>query len=395
MPISIPTSIAGISVPGAINGPLSLLYGNKYLMSTHSFPRDLGSNPTRNHVIMFTVMVPAPSNKAAVDIIPAVTATTNFVKSVIGNPLTAAENAASGIAGAAGTAITGSKEAINTIIQDPAQTASIIANGATNLADAFMNSKAGSTIIEGLNNLATEPLTRTPGATIALYIPDTVNVQYSASYDNFNMADALGTPYFLAQGATSLLDAFKNDPTNTASGKANAAANDPFVRAGIAKALGGKFGLGNAEDLNALGQFKGGYAENPQTQVLFKKIDFRSFHFDFVLTPHTKEESEAIKKIIYAFKYASAPEFRKNGDQGFSQSLFMTVPDTFKIKFLYNGKENENVNKIGDCVLQSINVDYAPNGWSTFNDGAPVQTRLTLHFQETMLIDKNRIKEGY
>lgn len=394
MPISIPTSIAGISVPGAINGPLSLLYGNKYLMSTHSFPRDLGSNPTRNHVIMFTVMVPAPSNKAAVDLTALGTAARNTINMSSEAVAAAAKSAASGIAGAVGTAITGSKEAINTIIQDPAQAATIIANGAVNTAEAFKNTKAVSTIIEGLNNLATEPLTRTPGATIALYIPDTVNVQYNASYGDFNMADALGTPYFLAQGATSLLDAFKNNP-NTASGKANAAANDPFVRAGIAKALGGKLGLGNADDLNALGQFKGGYAENPQTQVLFKKVNFRSFQFDFVLTPHTKEESEAIKKIIYAFKYASAPEFRKNGDQGFSQSLFMTVPDIFKIKFLYNGKENENVNKIGDCVLESINVDYAPNGWSTFNDGAPVQTRLTLQFQETMLIDKNRIKEGY
>jgi hypothetical protein len=395
MPISIPTSIAGISVPGAINGPLSLLYGNKYLMSTHSFPRDLGSNPTRNHVIMFTVMVPAPSNKAAVDFTALGTAATNVINMSTEGVTAAAKSAASGIAGAVGTAITGSKEAINTFLQDPAQAANLALKGAEYSANALKNSKAGSAIIEGLNNLATEPLTRTPGATIALYIPDTVHVQYSASYDDFNMADALGTPYFLAQGATSLLDAFKNDPTNTASGKANAAANDPFVRAGIAKALGCKFGLGNADDLNALGQFKGGYASNPQTQVLFKKIDFRSFQFDFVLTPHTKEESEAIKKIIYAFKYASAPEFRKNGDQGFSQSLFMTVPDTFKIKFLYNGKENENVNKIGDCVLQSINVDYAPNGWSTFNDGAPVQTRLTLQFQETMLIDKNRIKEGY
>lgn len=394
MPISIPTSIAGISVPGAINGPLSLLYGNKYLMSTHSFPRDLGSNPTRNHVIMFTVMVPAPSNKAAVDFTALGTAATNTINMSADAAAAAAKSAASGIAGAVGTAITGTKEAINTFLQDPAQAAALVLKGAEYSANALKNSKAGSTIIEGLNNLATEPLTRTPGATIALYIPDTVNVQYNTSYDSFNMADALGTPYFLAQGATSLLDAFKNNP-NTASGKANAAANDPFVRAGIAKALGGKLGLGNADDLNALGQFKGGYAENPQTQVLFKKINFRSFQFDFVLTPHTKEESEAIKKIIYAFKYASAPEFRKNGDQGFSQSLFMTVPDIFKIKFLYNGKENENVNKIGDCVLESISVDYAPNGWSTFNDGAPVQTRLTLQFQETMLIDKNRIKEGY
>ena len=60
MPISIPTSVAGISIPGAVNGPLNLLYGNKYDKTNFRFPRDVGSSPTRQHVILFTINEPDP-----------------------------------------------------------------------------------------------------------------------------------------------------------------------------------------------------------------------------------------------------------------------------------------------------------------------------------------------
>ena len=63
MPISIPTNIAGISVPGAINGPLAALYGNKHDLVDLKFPRDLGSNPTRLHVIQFRTLVPKPDSQ--------------------------------------------------------------------------------------------------------------------------------------------------------------------------------------------------------------------------------------------------------------------------------------------------------------------------------------------
>ena len=66
MPISIPTSIAGISVPGTINGPLQLLYGNKFDFTGLKYPRNLGSDSTRSHVIKFTSMRPVPGYKSEI-----------------------------------------------------------------------------------------------------------------------------------------------------------------------------------------------------------------------------------------------------------------------------------------------------------------------------------------
>ena len=94
------------------------------------------------------------------------------------------------------------------------------------------------------------------------------------------------------------------------------------------------------------------------------------------------------------FKYHSAPQIEKNGV--FEQGLYMKVPDAFNIKFYYGNEENRNVHRIGECVLRNVNVDYAGSGqWATFNDGAPNQIKMTLEFLETVIVDKQKINDGY
>jgi hypothetical protein len=41
-----------------------------------------------------------------------------------------------------------------------------------------------------------------------------------------------------------------------------------------------------------------------------------------------------------------------------------------------------------------MEVNYAPNGWSSFESGAPVQTTLSLSFRETQIIDKSKLQKG-
>jgi hypothetical protein len=63
--ISIPTSIGGVSIPGAVvNGPLGSLYQNKFGRTDLQYPRDLQS-ATRGHYVQFTIseIKPATFNK--------------------------------------------------------------------------------------------------------------------------------------------------------------------------------------------------------------------------------------------------------------------------------------------------------------------------------------------
>ena len=75
--------------------------------------------------------------------------------------------------------------------------------------------------------------------------------------------------------------------------------------------------------------------------------------------------------------------------------MFFIPPSTFKIDFLYNGTINKNISRVTESVIESIDVNYAPNGWSAHTNGAPVQTTLTMNFKEIELVDKKKIAQGF
>ena len=62
--VSIPTSIAGVSLPGQLGniarGPLSTLYGGPGV-STFNYPRDLATDATKSHYVKFGIseIIPA------------------------------------------------------------------------------------------------------------------------------------------------------------------------------------------------------------------------------------------------------------------------------------------------------------------------------------------------
>lgn len=352
--ISIPDQVSKFvndNAPDAAKGPLSSLFGNNYTKTNFRYPADLGSNPARKHSIVFTVkkaIPPSAGDLAGVG--------------------TALSSAASNVSGA------------TTDVLNKQGQAALDKLGA-----------AGKDLGTAITPFTKTAVNRTNGSTIALYIPDSVNVSYSNAYDSdVSLSKSLGTPYFLAQGAASLIDAFKNQGDMTVSGMASTVANDPYARS----ALAGVAGKLTGTDLSRLAVNQLGKAQNPQLQVLFRGVDFRQFQFDFVFTPYSEAESKTIKEIIKTFKMAAAPKITSNGV--FSQGLFLEIPETFDIDFYYGSSINYNVPKIGECVITDITVDYSPNGWSTFNDGSPTQIKMTLKLQETVIVDKTRIEnEGF
>ena len=338
MPISIPTSIGGISAPGALTGPLAKLYQNNFAFTQLNYPRNLAADATRRHVIKFTTLIPDPSY-------------TNT-----GDAVAAGKKTSSGIA-TVGKAVGGA------VVQGySAGTTEAAANSLSKSNAEGGVQKAIEGISEGFQALTASDVKRKPDKQIALYVPDTVNVSYNANYDDLSLAGLLGKPYFLAQAGVSLFDKYKN-----AKGTGydiekiiNSVGDDPYVRSLIGTKLGGEQG-------GALAAAAVGQALNPQLQVIFRGIGFRSFQFDFVMTPYSQQEALAIQKIVKAFKLAAAPRVQTNAV--FGKGLFFDVPDRFKIEFLYNGQKNLNVHSIAECVLENINVDYAPLGWATFGDG--------------------------
>ena len=70
----------------------------------------------------------------------------------------------------------------------------------------------------------------------------------------------------------------------------------------------------------------------------------------------------------------------------------------FDLDFLFNGLPNNNINKVAPSVITGLDINYAPNGFSTHSDGSPVQIQLTINFKETKLVDRSGqygVSNGY
>ena len=300
--ISIPSSIGGVAIPGSIiNGPLGALFGNKYNVDNMKYPRDLES-ATRGHIVKFNINEVQP---------------VGYQEGKEYN----LKSAGSGI--------------VNSV-------KSFLSNG---------KNDDGSTKV----NLSLEPSKKKLAATISLYMPDTVNFTYDATWSE-----------------TSMVDVAKKTLENIggSAGKAIASTVES-----------------NATKLALKSQ---GIAINPNQQLLFEGLSLRQYQLAFTFTPYSKQEADEVAKIIKTLKTYSRPR-TVTGSGG----MLFIPPATFDLQFLFNGKKNPYVNQVAESVIKSIDVNYAPNGWSAHSDGAPVQTTVTIQFQEIKLVDRSMVEQGY
>ena len=133
-----------------------------------------------------------------------------------------------------------------------------------------------------------------------------------------------------------------------------------------------------------------GIAINPNQQLLFEGLSLKTYQLAFTFTPYSKQEADEVAKIIKTLKTYSRPR-TVTGSGG----MLFIPPATFDLQFLFNGKKNPYVNQVAESVIKSIDVNYAPNGWSAHSDGAPVQTTVTIQFQEIKLVDRSMVEQGY
>jgi len=212
---------------------------------------------------------------------------------------------------------------------------------------------------------------------IALFMPDGLATSYDQQYDELSLTSVLGGAGMFAQAMSTENGALK--------------AKDPFVIEAASKLAGSIPGLSSSQELTNLLLFGStGRTINPQMEMIYNSPRLRSFTFDFRLVPRNAAEADAIKGIIQNFKHFSAPEIPVG-----TTGRYFIPPARFEIEFYHRGAQNQYLFKTKQCVLETIGLDYAPNGYASHYDGAPVETRLTLGFKETTIIDKLAIAEGY
>jgi hypothetical protein len=381
--ISIPTSVAGVSLPGQLGnlakGPLNALFAGSGV-ETLKYPSDLATDPTKSHFVSFSVK----------EIVPAGFTSSNGT--IDGNSLglggltravSAVGKAISSASGASG--LTGLLSAGINLSSSLSEVGSYLDSAATSL---------GQGVTKGL---AITPRTTNPRAVISLYMPDTLNASYNSQYNTLDLATDTGIVQSLRQisqlaGKTiggldfGSLDGFKKSAVSAG----NVISTDPNALDLVTKLASSKINLGQTGTVLLKGQ---GYAVNPQVQMIYQGVSLREFQLSFVFTPKSADDSKQIDAIIRMFKYHSLPSLQA-GSQTSTDSMFLVAPSIFNVDFLINSSQNIYLPKYGDCVLENIDVNYAPNGFAAFDSGAPVQTTLTLSFKETEILDKQKIKSG-
>jgi hypothetical protein len=211
---------------------------------------------------------------------------------------------------------------------------------------------------------------------IVLFMPDSLQANYEHNYDEISVTATLGAAGMLAQAIS-----------DKAGGAANAM--DPYIMEAAAGVLGAAVpGLQSSQELTNLLLFgTTGRAVNPQMEVLYNSPRLRSFIFDFRLVPRNQKEAIRIKDIVNKLKYFSAPQI-----QAETSGRYYTPPARFLLEFHHRGDANPYLFRTKFCVLESISLDYAPNGYASHYDGAPVETRMQLTFKETTMISRDDIQ---
>ena len=364
----IPTNIGGVSL-NSIASPLASLLGGTSSAQNMVFPADLGSNPTMGHAVIFQ----------AYD-----------YKSGLGNNLA-------------------------NLGQNVVKGAENLFNKNASLSDlTAIGGSLTSVATSSLTASSYQPLTQqAPLATISLFMPETMAINYSSNYGEVSLTEALGLPGMVANAYSDIKSRGLQE------------ASVPYATAIGAKVFGMAANLipgVNGDALGGLAAQALGVVTNPQMQLLYKGVDLREFQLEFVLTPKSAAEAKTIQNICDSFAYFSLPGIA--GAMSGTSGQFLTPPQVFSVQFQFLGAsgivgqitntissalaasglgfltQTNNITggtpsktfTVNDCVLTNVSIDYAPNGWATYDDGYPVQTRIVLQFKETTIYTKNNFK---
>tara|TARA_B100001113_G_scaffold334513_1_gene313255 strand:+ start:390 stop:1583 length:1194 start_codon:yes stop_codon:yes gene_type:complete len=136
-----------------------------------------------------------------------------------------------------------------------------------------------------------------------------------------------------------------------------------------------------------------GMAVNPNMELAFKSVPFRSFNFDYKFAPKNKKELDSVHKIIQLFRFHMSPALM-------GQTSYFSSPSQFVLTYMYRENNNNYIPKIAKCVLENMEVDYSPGDkFTTLKPdeigASPQLINVKMQFKEMSIITKQSISEGY
>ena len=229
---------------------------------------------------------------------------------------------------------------------------------------------------------------------IVLYMPPQLTTNYAAGYKSTELGGELG------ELGGRITAAMKSNAEGLSMADAAKEAFPGFMGQGkrmierAAAKLGSQIVGGDA--LGAYDKISN-RAMNNFLETTFTGVDFRKFSYSWKFAPKNIDEVFMVERILKLFKFHMLPELPNDEQYG----RYYTVPSEFDIFYMFRGDENTWMNKIQTSVLVNMEVNYSPNQYTTFrpiqgrNGAPPTEIDIKLDFQETKIITKADVMEGY
>lgn len=212
-----------------------------------------------------------------------------------------------------------------------------------------------------------------PTTVVIFPIPTTLNENFSVTYNDAKLGSVLGAA---VETGVKILNG-QQDLMSKETGKTIVQAAGVGVREGVGK-MGGEALLANIDAAT-------GVVPNPHLAAIFQDIGLRSHSFNFRFSPKNKQEAELLKKIVKTIKRRMLPGTALSAEA--STGPLFSFPDVVDISF---GPEKDAPYFIQRSVLESMTVNYAPNGTPAFfRDGSPTDIEIGLNFKEIRVVTRN------
>jgi hypothetical protein len=239
---------------------------------------------------------------------------------------------------------------------------------------------AGATVgIAAANTLNVTKTLKRLGATITLYTPPSIKVDYAMNWSetDSDIADLLAT-----DRGQEMFDSLTS-------------AN---VKDGMAAKVTKILATNASTDIQLITRT----TKNPKKDFLFRDVQQRTFQFAYTFAPRSPKEALEVAKIIYMFKMFAHPDLL----EGYDNFLYIYPAEWDIVYGFKNPQADENthvpddqnkfLNRISSCVLTNIHIEYSPGGsFQTLRNGEPTVTTMALVFRELESLHQGRIEVGF
>lgn len=235
---------------------------------------------------------------------------------------------------------------------------------------------------------------------IMLYMPDDISDTLKAEWEG-KAFGSTSAGILSSAAADGFVNKFKEAANTTGKGISKA----PIE---LAASLVTNLAKGITGDSITTGDIFGGISgviRNPNVEVLFQKMNLRTFDLSFKLIPYNEGEAKSIEKILTTFKKSMLPSYSigdtavlgtTGSDNRAVEASFIKVPKVCKVTYMQGDQEHPQLPKYKMCAVTDVEINYTPDGnYAVYKDGSPVAIQLKINFMETKLMFSEDVESPF